>query len=164
MVSIIVDSWTPPGMKFNVFGILAFYIDKDWKTRRICLAMHDISEKSGTDVVQEKIFNTLKRYNLQNRILSITGDNGSHISINQLKSQLLQDNIQTQHRIPWIRCFVHNINLICQELYKIKNDRLPTTQIPNGLENIIEPPAISEVEGELENTSNDSVDDPINKV
>jgi hypothetical protein len=141
MVSIAVDSWTPPGMKFSVLGIIAFYTDSNWKVRHICLDMHDVSEKSGKEAICTKIYTTLEQYQLQNRILSITGDNGSHISTDFITSMLESNNITVKHSIPWIRCFSHIINLVCQELFKIKNDTsTASSRAPKGLENLIEAP------------------------
>ncbi len=114
MVSLVVDSWTPPGMKYTVFGVLCFFVDSQWNTRHFCLGFQNVSGGQTGEHITQYIASLVKAHQLHQRVLSITADNGAHIDIVQITNAITSlGNTRIRHRISYLRCFAHIINLVC---------------------------------------------------
>lgn len=118
-IALSVDTWTTSSNKFSVHGVLGFFIDSEWRLRRVALAFDDVSDDQTSQRITKTIAKAILNCDLSsNTISAITADNGSHFDIQELQRILNgEQHRPNQSKIYWIRCIAHIINLVVVELF-----------------------------------------------
>jgi len=116
--SITTDAWTACTNQAYI-SITLHWIDKNWDMKHILLDFIPICERHTGIVFAENIFNTLKEYNIEKKILAVTTDNAANMITfgQQLKIKLENEcnNVEFMH----FRCAAHILNLAVQEGIKL---------------------------------------------
>jgi hypothetical protein len=102
------DIWS--SLKNEAFiGITIHYITEEWKLKHFTLEITQITGSHTGAAICDLINNLLEEFNLKEKILSITTDNGS----NMVKAcQLLKDDLKlTAPNFVHFRCICHILNL-----------------------------------------------------
>ena len=116
-INLIADIWTKNVRSF--LGIAAQWV-KDFTVKKILIDMIEVDGKLSGDLIGEKIFDTIMKYEIGTKLGWITTDNASNnITAMRALSKLLQSqeikfNPQKRH----IRCINHVINLVVCDFVK----------------------------------------------
>jgi hypothetical protein len=118
-VNLVMDAWTPQGMKYKILGGLGFYLTPQFQLRMFVFPFVNISTGSDTETQNDIIIEWLVKKGLQDRCIAITSDNGGGLDTIKLTSSL-QSQHYSPNRFPIIftRCFAHILNLIVSHLFK----------------------------------------------
>ncbi len=110
-VALTTDIWSSSCNHTAFLGITMHYINSDWKLKKCILDFIPIEGSHSSRLILSKITNLLQEFNLNNRVLSLTTDNGSNMLAcgrelaNELEACFC--NLTFSHK----RCAAHIINL-----------------------------------------------------
>ena len=110
-VALTTDIWTSSHNHTSYLGITMHYIDNNWDLKKCILDFIPIEGSHSSRLILDKIINLLQEFNLNNRIISLTTDNGSNMLAcgrdlaNEL--EICFCNLSFSHK----RCAAHIINL-----------------------------------------------------
>ena len=110
-VALTTDIWSSSYSNIAFLGITMHYINSDWKLKKCLLDFIPIEGSHSARLISSKITNLLQEFNLSDRIISLTTDNGSNMLAcgRELANELeiCFCNLTFSHR----RCAAHIINL-----------------------------------------------------
>jgi len=110
-VALTTDIWTSSHNHTSYLGITMHYINNEWELKKCILDFIPIEESHLSRLILSKITNLLQEFNLNNRIISLTTDNGSNMLAcgRELANELEAcfSNLTFSHK----RCAAHIINL-----------------------------------------------------
>jgi len=110
-VALTTDIWSSSYSNTAFLGITIHYINSDWKLKKSILDFIPIEGSHSSRLILSKITNLLQEFNLNNRIISLTTDNGSNMLAcgRELANELEAcfSNLTFSHK----RCAAHIINL-----------------------------------------------------
>ena len=110
-VALTTDIWSSSYNNTAFLGITMHYINSDWKLKSCILDFIPIEGSHSSRLILSKITNLLQEFNLNDRIISLTTDNGSNMLAcgrelaNELEACFC--NLTFSHK----RCAAHIINL-----------------------------------------------------
>lgn len=110
-IALTTDIWTSSCNHTAYLGITMHYIDSDWKLKKCILDFIPIEGSHSSRLIFGKIIGLLQEFNLNDRIISLTTDNGSNMlacgrdMANELEACFC--NLTFSHK----RCAAHIINL-----------------------------------------------------
>ena len=107
-IALTTDVWTSMKQKIAYLGITAHFL-QDFKLQSVCLCVKKISGSHSGEALAESIHQTISSFNIVEKIITITTDNGANIV--KACDILNSDKYAGLHfkRIP---CFAHLLNLI----------------------------------------------------
>jgi hypothetical protein len=103
-ISLTTDLWTSRA-KQGFIGITASFINENFELINILLDLKYLPYPHTAEVICEQLKDTINTWNLQNKIIAVTTDNGS----NMIKAISLMNRINTVVRIP---CTAHTLQLV----------------------------------------------------
>lgn len=118
--SITLDIWTSPSQ--NPFlCVTLHFIDESWNMKSQVIAFRYIPGHHSGSKMAEVLFNVLREYQIEDRILTVTMDNASNN--NTLVDELIKMGTisDAEHHI---RCFSHIVNLAAQDCVYEFDDKL----------------------------------------
>ena len=114
----IIDSWSPQGQKYTVLGALGFFLDSNFKLHMFSFPFTDISADQSSQALHRHLNAILSKYQLADRCIAITGDNGGHLNVSALMDELGRGTVSTTHRpIFFARCLAHILNLVVSHIF-----------------------------------------------
>jgi hypothetical protein len=131
-ISLSIDGWTSSN-DIPFLGVNGKWAGPDFKIHKICIDFVELNDAHSGENFAEVIFQSLKRYNLLKKLISITGDNASNNDTlcRHLYAKLsrVYDNHLDTHGFRGeamrfepekgqIRCLAHILNLICKAILK----------------------------------------------
>jgi len=78
-VALTTDIWTSSHNHTSYLGITMHYIDNNWDLKKCILDFIPIEGSHSSRLILSKIIDLLQEFNLNNRIISLTTDNGSNM-------------------------------------------------------------------------------------
>jgi len=78
MVSFTLDGWTSP-FQTSFLGITARWIDDNWNLQDVTLGFEHILGPHTGEVLMQAFVKVVERFGLQQKVFSITSDNGSNV-------------------------------------------------------------------------------------
>ena len=78
MVSFTLDGWTSP-FQTSFLGITAHWINDNWVQQDITLGFELLKGSHTGEVLMDAFVKVVKQFNLQQKVMSITSDNGSNV-------------------------------------------------------------------------------------
>lgn len=118
-VSFTTDCWTSPNMH-GFMAITAHFIDDEFKLKNFLLDFIPLEKPHTGEYLAEVFLKSLKEFQLQKRISSITLDNASS-NVKMLKDltrMLLQEGITFSEK-QGLRCFDHILNIAVQAFISV---------------------------------------------
>jgi hypothetical protein len=111
-VSIALDVW----ISFNhltFLDITAYFIDCEFRFRKILIAFKSLSEQHTKKKLAETIINILQDYKLTRRLMTITANNASNNATlrKHLFEKLTKMNVDWDSEIDIINCMIHVLQL-----------------------------------------------------
>jgi hypothetical protein len=108
------DLWSSPGRRLSLLGIVAHYLNDEFKPRTVLLALPCIQESHTAANLSIQIASILRHFKIDERSFSnaIT-DNASE---NAACMDLLRDELFVDTSKRYIRCMGHVINLVAQQV------------------------------------------------
>ncbi|KAM3380300.1 putative protein isoform X1 [Capsicum galapagoense] len=119
-VSITLDLWTSYEQLLYV-SITCQWIDENWSSQRLLLDICHISSPCGAAEISDALLKVLKLYNIDNRVLCCTHDNGP-IALHACHT--LKEDMDNQKMSPfyYLPCAAHTLNSVI-------NDGLRSTKL-----------------------------------
>lgn len=118
------DIWSSSYNNTAFLGITMHYINNDWKLKKCVLDFIPIEGSHSSRLILSKITNLLQEFNLSDRIISLTTDNGSNMLAcgRELANELEAcfSNFTFSHK----RCAAHIINLAVKAGMKCLDDSI----------------------------------------
>ncbi len=120
-MSITTDAWTACTNQAYL-SVTLHWIDKEWCMKHILIDLIPIHENHTGLVLAENILNTLKDYNIGNKILAVTTDNAANmINFGRHLATMLADKFNNKEFMHF-RCAAHILNLAVQAGLKLINE------------------------------------------
>lgn len=95
-VAFTIDGWTSP-YQDSFLAITAHWIDDDWKHKDITIGFEPLTGSHTGEALMQSFVDTIRRFDLQRKVLSITSDNGSNVV--KMMKQLAE--FTRQNRDEW---------------------------------------------------------------
>jgi hypothetical protein len=106
--------WSSPGRHLSLLGIVAHYLDDEFKPRTVLLALPCIQESHTAANLSIQIASILRHFKIDERSFGNTiTDNASE---NAACMDLLRDELFVDTSKRYIRCMGHVINLVAQQV------------------------------------------------
>lgn len=87
-VTLLIDTWSTPHNRFAILGVLAYFIDKNFETRKTLLGFIDTSSDQGGSALNGHLIALLRRWNLLGHVQAVSADNGGHFDIKAFHQEL----------------------------------------------------------------------------
>ena len=78
MVAFTLDGWTSP-FQTSFLAITAHWINEDWIQQDVTIGFEHLKGAHTGEALLEAFLKTVRQFNLQRKIMSITSDNGSNV-------------------------------------------------------------------------------------
>jgi hypothetical protein len=78
MVAFTLDGWTSP-FQTSFLAITAHWISESWVPQDITLGFEHLKGSHTGDALMKAFITVIERFNLQQKVMSITSDNGSNV-------------------------------------------------------------------------------------
>ena len=100
----------------NYLAITCHWVNSSWEMRKIVLDFVDVKSKQDGESICNFIFQTIRKFNFETKILSITTDNCAAM-VCAMNNLILKMKDEYNVSIIHIRCAAHILNLIVGILY-----------------------------------------------
>ncbi|CAG7827377.1 unnamed protein product [Allacma fusca] len=137
-IFIVVDCWTSrTGKSFH--GILATFIDADWKYQQLVLDFDILQGRHKGKKLAESIFKVLNEFGITSKLLAVTCDNASNMNtmVEELARLLKAEKIDLKPEDRRVRCLAHIINLACQSAISVLKQIEPA-DVPQGYSQVLD--------------------------
>jgi hypothetical protein len=120
-VALSLDCWSSP-TRLSFMAILVHFIDKDWQLHEKLIGFESLTDIHSGQGLATVVNDTIKRFHLEQRVMSITTDNASNNGtlvkeLNTcLEDALNEKLILVGEKIQHIPCLAHVIQLALQAL------------------------------------------------
>ena len=78
MVAFTLDGWTSP-FQTSFLAVTAHWINDDWVQQDVTLGFEHLKGSHTGEALMEAFINVVEQFNLQQKVMSITSDNGSNV-------------------------------------------------------------------------------------
>ena len=78
MVAFTLDGWTSP-FQMSFLAVTAHWIDDNWVQHDVTLGFELLKGSHTGQLLMETFVKVMERFNLQQKVMSITSDNGSNV-------------------------------------------------------------------------------------
>ena len=96
MVAFTLDGWTSP-FQTSFLAVTAHWIDDNWVQQDVTLGFECLKGSHSGEALMETFVKVVERFNLQQKVMSITSDNGSNV----LKLTTEFETYMHQHLDEW---------------------------------------------------------------
>ena len=96
MVAFTLDGWTSP-FQASFLAVTAHWIDDNWEQKDVTLGFEHLKGSHTGEALMQAFIKVVERFNLQQKIISITSDNGSNV----LKLTTDLENYTREHPNEW---------------------------------------------------------------
>nr|XP_036584617.1 transposase-like protein [Colletotrichum truncatum]KAF6794135.1 transposase-like protein [Colletotrichum truncatum] len=121
-VSLMIDIWSTPGLKYSLLGVLCHFIDKHWRLQQVLLGAIDMTDghtasKQAT-ALSTLLENIRQRTKKTIRFQTVSADNASSFKPKVLAQELAKGSTSTVQPIYHIRCLAHIFNLVVRAIFE----------------------------------------------
>jgi hypothetical protein len=120
-IALSLDAWTSSN-HISIIGIIGHWLTPDFIYKGRVLEFAELRGTHSGENIAQVVFSMLQELNLQQKLLTITGDNASN---NEAMVLFLHDLLKTQCPEPqflgldsYIRCLAHILNLIVKDILR----------------------------------------------
>jgi hypothetical protein len=93
-VSLTADGWTSPFQK-DFLGVTAHWIDEKWNQKEIVIGFESMNGAHTGENLAEALINVLERFQIGDKIQSITTDNASNMA------KMVQELVKHERAVHW---------------------------------------------------------------
>lgn len=119
-ITISFDHWKANNDILDLLGVVAHYLDREYKPKTVVVALKDALGSHTGDNIAEQLIEVLRDYDICNRVTYFAADNATN---NDKALRLLTRNLEIDPVKQRLRCVGHILNLVCKAiLYGVDED------------------------------------------
>lgn len=112
-ITIRLDHWKANNEMLDLLGVVAHYLDHEYKPKTVMLALKDALGSHTGDNIAEQLIEVLRDYNIGHRATYFAADNATK---DDKAVQLLTGNLEIDSVKQRLRCVGHILNLVCKAI------------------------------------------------